>query len=114
MAREEEEEFLCWEAGGNKEAALEGRGSWQPLESELEQPSSVFAVLRPAMDMEGSTAFRDRIRMTLPHQLLGNAPICKAEHVISSHGRNANVCSAWSPGSQVHQQKAPSSQPYQG
>lgn len=68
---------LDWETGRgrNKKAKLEGRGSCQPLESELEQLPSIFAVLRPGHGGGRVPAFRDRIPMTLPHQLLGNTPI---------------------------------------
>lgn len=58
MAREEEEEYLSRlrnrSTGRNKKAKFEGRGSCQPLESELEQLPSIFVVLRPVMEMEGS------------------------------------------------------------
>lgn len=58
MARKEEEEYLSRlgnrDKGRNKKAKLEGRGSCQPLESDLEQPPSIFAVLKPAMEVEGS------------------------------------------------------------
>lgn len=77
----------------------------QSLESELEKPSSIFAILRPAVEMEGSPAYRDRPQMTFPHQLPGKAPVCEAGLVIP-HTRTirriANVYSAQSSGSQVH------------
>lgn len=67
IGKDKEEKCLYWETEverGTKKTKLEGRererGSCQPLESEFEKLSSIFAILRPVVEGKGSAAYRDR------------------------------------------------------
>lgn len=79
--------------GENQGSKIEkAEGSCQPLESELEKPSSIFVILRPAVEVEGSAAYRER---TPPSAAWKDTDLCTL-------GRTANACSPWSLGSRVH------------